>query len=100
MFTGFMTYHTNPSIHRLRDDLDKPEMIRIVSWIDPRVATFAATECSTPGPPRRGPDVFPSEILSRRADSNSRPAVYECAKWRVSLAQGVSLFEIASPEVS
>ena len=44
MFTGFMTYYRNPSIHRLRDDLDKPEVIRIVSWIDHLLALVDRAE--------------------------------------------------------
>jgi uncharacterized protein (TIGR02391 family) len=44
MFTGFMTYYRNPSIHRLRDDLDKPEVIRIVSWIDHLLALVERAE--------------------------------------------------------
>ena len=43
---------------------------------------------------------FSRETLSRRADSNCRPAVYECAEWRLTIAQDVSFFEIRSPEVS
>jgi uncharacterized protein (TIGR02391 family) len=34
MFTGLMTYYRNPAAHRIRDDLDKREVIRIVTWID------------------------------------------------------------------
>jgi uncharacterized protein (TIGR02391 family) len=44
MFTGFMTYYRNPSIHRLRDDLDKPEVIRIVSWVDHLLALIERSE--------------------------------------------------------
>jgi uncharacterized protein (TIGR02391 family) len=44
MFTGFMTYYRNPSIHRLRDDLDKAEVIRIVSWIDHLLALVDRAE--------------------------------------------------------
>jgi hypothetical protein len=44
MFTGFMTYYRNPSIHRIRDDLDKAEVIRIVSWIDHLLALVERAE--------------------------------------------------------
>ena len=34
MYAGLMSYYRNPAAHRIRDDLDKKEVMRIVSWID------------------------------------------------------------------
>src|SRR5688572_5564828 len=34
MYAGLMSYYRNPAAHRIRDDLDKQEVMRIVSWID------------------------------------------------------------------
>jgi len=34
MYAGLMSYYRNPAAHRIRDDLDKDEVTRIVSWVD------------------------------------------------------------------
>jgi integrase len=34
MYRGLWAYYRNPTAHRVRDDLDRNEVLRVVSWID------------------------------------------------------------------
>lgn len=44
MFAGVMTFYRNPGMHRVRDDLDRDEVLRIVSWIDHLLTLVARAE--------------------------------------------------------
>jgi hypothetical protein len=34
MYRGVMAYYRNPTGHRLQDDFDRDDALRIVAWID------------------------------------------------------------------
>lgn len=34
MYRGLWSYYRNTTAHRVRDDLDRNEVLRVVSWID------------------------------------------------------------------
>jgi len=71
----------------------RPAVIQTAWW-------SAGGQCfvirSNPSPGKR----IPQQMLSRRADSNCRPAVYECVSCGAPLCQEVSFFANLSHNVS
>src|SRR5207249_4087384 len=43
MYRGVMAYYRNPTGHRVRDDFDREEALRIVAWIDHLLLLIART---------------------------------------------------------